>query len=128
MIIFKHYSDGTTYIDSDGEYHGYLPTRTDKLMSVHIKHDGFNIYVYEDAIAIHHKYVSMVYEHSFKIGRWRYDIQALTAYAHNEKKLLVHMDSLLRELVNQHTLDGCHVHDYNAIVLINNHSTDTNPF
>jgi|GEM_PF-5823183 len=121
MKLFKHYKGGTVYIDDDGEYHGYLPTRQEKLLSIHIKHSDLDIYVYEDAIAIYHKYISMVYEHSFKIGRWSYPIEALGQYKANEKKLLVRMDSVLRELVNQHTVEGEHVQDYYAIIFLNTH-------
>jgi len=65
MEMFKHYKDGTTYIDSEGSYHGYLPVRQDTVLSIHIKHTDLDIYVYTDAIAIYHKYISMVYEDSF---------------------------------------------------------------
>lgn len=123
MELFKHYKDGTTYIDSDDSYHGYLPSRGDKLLSIHIKHDGFDVYVYPDALAIHHKYISMVYERSFKIGKWVYPLAALTQYKANERRMLVHMDSLLRELVNQHSLDGVRVQDYHTITVLNMHKT-----
>lgn len=127
MELYKHFSTGTTYIDNDGEYHGYLPERHDKLLVLHIKHNDYSINVYEDALVIQYKYMSMVYEHSFSVGRWRYNIAALQAYQYGEKKQLIYMDSLLRTLISEHTIEGCHVSDYAAIQLINTHRVNDTP-
>lgn len=127
MELFKHYRNGTTHIDSDGEYHGYLPSRQDKLLALNITHNDYVINVYEDALVIKYKYMTMTYEHSFTVGRWRYNLAVLQTYPHNEKKQLVYMDSLLRTLISDHTIEGCHVSDYTAIQLINSHRVNDTP-
>lgn len=121
MEIFKHYSKGTVIIDSEGNYTGYYPDRNETLLNVHIKHNTFNIYIYSDAIAIYHKNLSMVYEHSFRVGRWQYCIDALQQYKKNERNMLLHMDATLRELVYQHSVEGIPINDYYSIQLINTH-------
>lgn len=125
MDVFKHYTDGTTHIDNAGEYHGYLPSRTDKLLAIHIHHSGFDIHIDHYTISISHKYITMVYETSFKIGKWKYPIDSLHSYTHGERNTLFEMEGLLRELVNEHTLDGVHVSDYHSLQVINTHRTDT---
>ena len=126
MDVFKHYTNGTTHIDSDADYHSYLPSRTDKVLTIHIHHSGFDIHIDHSSILIRHKYITMVYETSFKIGKWKYPINALHAYIHGERNTLIEMEGLLRELVNEHTLDGIHVSDYHSLQVINTHRTDTN--
>lgn len=126
MDVFKHYTNGTTHIDSDADYHSYLPSRTDKVLTIHIHHSGFDIHIDHSSILIRHKYITMVYETSFKIGKWKYPINALHAYIHGERNTMIEMEGLLRELVNEHTLDGIHVSDYHSLQVINTHRTDTN--
>ncbi|MFX4310379.1 hypothetical protein F8O53_00255 [Enterobacter sp. 63] len=125
MDVFKHYSNGTTHIDSTGEYHGYLPSRTDKLLDIHINHSGFDIHIDYYNISIRHKYITMVYETSFSVGKWQYSIEALPHYNYGERNTLIEMEGLLRELVNEHTLYGVHVSDYHSLQVINSHRTDT---
>lgn len=126
MDVFKHYTNGTTHIDSDADYHSYLSSRTDKVLTIHIHHCGFDIHIDHSSILIRHKYIAMVYETSFKIVKWKYPINALHAYIHGERNTLIEMEGLLRELVNEHTLDGIHVSDYHSLQVINTHRTDTN--
>lgn len=122
MEIFKHHSKGTVIIDSAGNYNGYYTDRSEKLLSIHIKTNTLlNIYIYSDAIAIYHKNLSMAYEHSFRVGRWQYCIEALQEYKHNERNMLLHMDATLRELVYQHSVEGIPINDYYSIQLISTH-------
>lgn len=124
MEIYKHYKGGTVHI-TDGEYKGYYPDRNEPILSIHIIDGEYHIHIYSDAITIQYKYIRMVYEHSFTIGRWQYTISVLNEYKGSERKRLIEMDNMLRELVNEHTIHSVSVRDYGVISLLNSHRVST---
>lgn len=124
MITHKHYKDGTTTITADGNYQGYLPSRTESPISIHIIHDEYSIHLDEHAVVINHKYLSIVYQTRFKVGRWSYPIGTIEHYQYNEKKELHFMNSVLDHLVNHSEFMGERITDYTTVKLLHSHRSE----
>lgn len=121
MELFKHYRNGTTHITSTGEYNGYEPVRNETILSIHIIHDEYNLFIDLYGIAITYKYLRLT-EKYFSIGkRKRYSIAVLEAFRGYERKRLMHMHSLLTELVTEHSIAGEAVTDWGVLKVLATH-------
>lgn len=120
MNIYKHYSDGTTHIDSDGEYHGYYPSRNEVILSVHIATDDYHIQIYPEGISVLYKYIK-VQPTYYTIGKWRYHIDALHGSTFSEKKRVLHMYDVLTELLTEHSVNGERLRDWGVIRVLESH-------
>lgn len=124
MNIFKHYSNGTSHIDSDGEYHGYSPSRNEVILSVHIQIDDYHVHIYPDGISVQYKYIR-VQPTYYTIGRWRYHVDALNGSRFNEKKRVLHMYDLLQEMLLEQRIGGIAINDWSVIKVIQSHAEET---
>ena len=121
MELFKHYQNGTTHITSTGEYNGYEPVRNETILSIHIFHDEYNIFIEPYGIVISYKYFRVT-EKYFSIGkRKRYSIAVLDRFRGYERKRLMHMHSLLTELVTEHSIASEAVTDWTTLLVLATH-------
>ncbi len=124
MEIFKHYKNGTTHINIDGEYTGYEPYRNEVILSIHIIVDEFNIHIYPEGISVRWKYITVQPDY-YRIGRWRYLQNALERSSFNEKKRVLHMYGILQEMLLEQRIGGVAINDWGTIKVIQSHTEET---
>lgn len=105
MITYLHFPNGTTVL-KDNDYSGYEPDRHDRVNTIHIDDGEYQYYICPHYVLVKYKYMTVIYNQCFKIGKWRYSIDHITTYKGSESKHLIDMNAALIALVEHRTING----------------------
>ncbi|HCR0901164.1 TPA: hypothetical protein OMT82_000396 [Enterobacter cloacae] len=106
MNITLHFTNGSTTI-TDGTYSGYEYSRHDKLITAHISIDAaYSLYIDQYSITAKYKYITVVHNLYFTVGRWRYPWCSLDTYTGTEARHLTYLSELINEAIEHDKLNG----------------------
>jgi len=118
MYIYLHFPNGTTTL-TDGIQSGYEYTRHDNLITAHIQHNHYHIYIDQHSITATYKYIAVRYQRGYSIGRNSYAWASKDNYKGSERVHLQTLQDMIQELIEYRTIDGLDVDYWRISQLLN---------
>lgn len=118
MLIYYHYTNGTT-TSQNGVQTGYEPDRRESPIHIHIDLSPYQIHIDPYYISVQYKYIRLIYEQYFTVGRWRYPIEAMHTNA--ERKHLQYMQELINNMINNNTIDDEPIKEWKLLRVLDTH-------